>query len=97
MRKDSSALFVKPWNDEVEKIFQMIAHFGRAESTNTKLSWEFGKKCPQLRDMGFMDWGVTNYSKKEDKALFQIKHDVIVQLKPGLNGINFHFKRFKIL
>ena len=91
-------MFVKPWNEESKKIlFQLGNNNGKAFTLNSKLPREFGEKYPDLFDNGLLDTARTRYSKRPDKTFFITPPDVMVIPKPGQRGINFHFKRFKIL
>lgn len=90
-------MFVKPWSKESENILRQLGlNNGKAYSHNTKLPVEFGKKCSELFEMDFLDVA-TIRNKREKKSIFVTPPDVVVIPKPGGRGVNFHFKRFKIL
>jgi len=90
-------MFVKPWSKESERILRQLSFTGRASIIdNNKLPREFGMKCKDILDQDFLDIA-TIRNKKIKRTWFITPPDVTVVPKPGDRGINFHFKRFKIL
>ena len=91
-------MFVRPWNKESRQILMQLSHNnGKAFTINSRLSIEFGRKYPDLFDTGLLDVAGTRYSKRPDKTFFVTPPDVMVIPKSGGHGINFHFRRYKIL
>lgn len=89
-------MFVKPWSKEAEQILRQLSLSGRAYSRDIKLPREFGMKCRDIIDTDFLDIA-TIRNKREHKTLYVTPPDIVVIPKPGEHGINFHFRRFKIL
>jgi len=90
-------MFIKPWSKESERVLRQLSFAGRAYITNnSKLPREFGMKCDEIVRSDFLDIATTR-NKKERRTWFIIPPDVAVVPKPGERGINFHFRRFKIL
>ena len=90
-------MFVKPWSKEAEQVLRQLSLSGRAFSKNTTtLPREFGIKCKDIIDTDFLDVA-TIRNKRERKSIFVTPLDIAVIPKPGEHGINFHFRRFKIL
>lgn len=91
-------MFIKPWNKESENIFwQLSKNNGRAYiKNNSRLPREFGMKCKEIIKNDLLDIA-TIRNKRERKTLFITPPDIIVVPKPGQRGINFFFKRGKIL
>jgi hypothetical protein len=90
-------VFIKPWNKESERILRQLSLTGRAYTNDKKFVRAFGCKHKNILDNGFLDIASTNYGKRPDKTLFVTPPEVAVVPKPGERGVNFHFKRFKIL
>ena len=90
-------MFIKPWNKESEKILRQLSFSGKAFTHNPRVAREFGKKYKNIFNNGFLDVASTRYSKRPDKTFFITPPDIAVIPKPGERGINYHFKRFKIL
>jgi len=90
-------MFVKPWSKEAENVLRQLSYTGRAYiKNNSKLPREFGMKCKDIVNSDFLDIA-TIRNKKERRTWFITPPDVAVIPKPGNRGINFHFRRFKIL
>jgi len=90
-------MYVKPWSKDAERILRQLSYTGRAYSTNnSRLPREFGMKCKDIINSDFLDIA-TIRNKKERRTWFITPPDVAITIKPGKRGINFHFRRFKIL
>ena len=91
-------MFVRPWNKESEKIlWQLSKNNGRAYSINNqRLPREFGMKYKNLIDNNLLDIATVR-NRKEHKTLFVTPPDITVIPKLNQRGINFYFKRHKIL
>lgn len=90
-------MFVKPWDKSSMDVLRQLSISGRAYVKNPKINRIFGHKCKELIDNGLLDIASTRYAKREDKQIFVTPINVSVIPKPSRNGINFHFRRFKIL
>jgi len=53
-------------------------------------------KCKEIINNNFLDIATTR-NRRENKTWFITPPDVAIIPKPGQRGLNFHFKRFKIL
>ena len=89
-------MYVKPWSSESEKILRQLSLSGRAYTREIKLPREFGMKCKSIVDNNFLDIA-TIRNKRQRKTIFVTPPDIAVIPKPGERGINFHFRKFKLL
>jgi len=78
-------------------VLRQLSLSGRAYVKDPKVARNFGCKYKNVLDNGLLDIASTRYGKREDKIVFVTPPDVSVIPKPSRNGINFHFRRFKIL
>ena len=71
-------MFIKPWNDEIEKILHRLVHDGKAYTKNTRIGTDFGVRFPEVIDADFLDVVTTNYRKKEKETIFVTKPGVVL-------------------
>jgi hypothetical protein len=69
---------VKPWDKEIQNIFERLTRDRVAYTKNTRLASEFGSKYPELVDNDFIDVVTTKYRKKEQKTIFAIAPNVVI-------------------
>jgi len=89
-------VFIKPWDKESEQILRQLSYSGRAYSKNMPFVRKFASQRP-IRDLINNDFLDIAHNHKKKKSIFVTPPDIAVIPKPGERGINFHFKRFKIL
>ena len=90
-------MFIKPLDKKSDNICKQLKLYGKAYAEPDHiLSQNFGKKCKNIFDNGFLDMTTTRYSKRPDKLIFTTRLGVKVIAKNGKRGVNYHFKRFNL-
>jgi len=89
-------MFIKPWDEESERILRQLSFSGRAFTKNMKFARLFSKR-KDVRAVSNGDLLDITFSRRKQKTWFVTPPDITVIPKPGERGINYHFKRFKIL
>lgn len=90
-------MFVKPWSKDAERVLKQLSYSGRAFVTeNQRLPREFGVKCKEIINHDYLKVATTRNTKNRE-TWFITPPDVMVIPKPGNRGINFHFRKFRIL
>jgi hypothetical protein len=88
-------MFVKPWNKDSEMILRQLSLFGRAYTKDMFIPIDFSKN-KAIRELTNKDLLDITSNRRKRKTVFTVPLDVMVVPKPFDNGINFHFKRFKL-
>ena len=73
-------LTVKPWSNEIEKIFKQLQKNGRAFTHNVNINRELGRRCPQLIDKNFID--VSPRSYKKSRYWINLLPDTVIEARP---------------
>ena len=89
-------MFIKTLDKKSEQILRQLSLSGRACSKDMPFVRKFASQKP-IRELINSDFLDIAHNHKKKRSWFVVPPDIAVIPKPGLRGINFHFKRFKIL
>lgn len=89
-------VFIKPQDKETERILRQLSLSGRAYSMDMGFVRRFSSQKP-IREAVNLDFLDIAHNHKKKKTIFVTPPNIMVIPKPGEHGINFHFKRFKVL
>ena len=89
-------MYIKPWNEESERILKQLSLSGKAYTKNMMFSKSFGRKIKTsgLDDAGFLE---LFHNRRKQKTCFVTPPGIAVIPKLGERGINYHFKKYKFL
>ena len=89
-------MYVKPWSSESLGVLQQLSISGRAYTTNMPFVRKFASQKP-IRELINNDFLDISHNHKKKRSVFTVRPDIMVIPKPGERGMNFHFRRFKVL